>query len=110
VWSAIFVADVLMRKMDYAEADLFTPSGRYGAWNFRSIGLVAVGSIVGWGFVTNSFASWLTWQGYFLGAIGGKSGPWAFANVGVICALVIGFFGHIVLSRGAIHRQESTRV
>lgn len=107
VWSAIFVADVVMRKVDYAEAELFTPNGRYGAWNFRSIGLVLVGSIVGWGFVTNSFASWLTWQGYFLGAIGGKTGPWAFANVGVIFALVIGFFGHIVLSRGAIKRQEA---
>ena len=38
VWSAIFVADIAMRKVDYAEAELFTSSGRYGAWNFRSIG------------------------------------------------------------------------
>ncbi len=83
-WSAIFVADVLMRKRDYAEGELFTPNGRYGSWNFTSILIMLVGSIVGWGFVTNTFASWLNWQGYFLGAIGGKSGPWAYANVGVI--------------------------
>ena len=107
VWSAIFVADVLMRKVDYAEAELFTSEGRYGAWNIRSIALLIIGSIVGWGFVTNTFASWLSWQGYFMGAIGGKSGPWAFANVGIIFALVIGFLGHIMLSRHEIREQEA---
>ena len=106
VWSAIFVADVLLRKKDYAEDELFNPSGRYGAWNIRSIGLLVVGSIVGWGFVTNTFASWLSWQGYFMGAIGGKSGSWAYANVGIIFALVIGFLGHILLSRKEIRKQE----
>jgi purine-cytosine permease-like protein len=106
VWSAIFVSDVIMRKKDYAEADLFNPQGRYGAWNLRSLGLIAIGSIVGWGFVTNTFASWLSWQGYFLKLIGGKSGPWAYSNIGVIIALVIGFFGHILLSRKQIAAQE----
>ncbi len=91
VWSAIFVADVLLRKSDYTEQDLFTPNGRYGAWNVRSLVLMFMGSVIGWGFVTNTFASWLSWQGYFLGTIGGKTGPWAFANVGVIFALLIGF-------------------
>jgi purine-cytosine permease-like protein len=107
VWSAIFVADVLMRKRDYIEADLFIESGRYGAWNFRSIGLVVVGTIIGWGFVTNTFASWLSWQGYFMSAIGGKSGSWSAANVGIIFALIIGFVGHIALSRKAIRKQEA---
>lgn len=106
VWSAIFVADVLMRRRDYAEAELFIPNGRYGTWNYRSIGLLIFGSIVGWGFVTNSFASWLSWQGYFMGLIGGKSGTWAYANVGIIFALVIGFLGHILLSRKEIRKQE----
>ena len=106
-WSAIFVADVMMRKRDYAESELFLPSGRYGAWNIRSIALTIVASIVGWGFVTNTFASWLSWQGYFMGAIGGKDGTWASANVGVIFALIVGFFGHILLSRKAIKAQEA---
>ncbi len=106
VWSAIFVADVIMRKRDYVEADLFNPKGIYGSWNLRSLLLVASGSIVGWGFVTNTFASWLSWQGYFLGPMGGKDGPWAFANIGVILALLIGFFGHIFLSRKIITEQE----
>jgi purine-cytosine permease-like protein len=106
-WSAIFVADVFMRKRDFKEEDLFNPKGIYGAWNLRSLSLVAVGAIVGWGFVTNTFASWLSWQGYFMGLIGGKDGAWAYSNVGVIFALAIGFFGHILLSRKNIARQES---
>ena len=107
VWSAIFVADVFMRKRDFKEEDLFNPKGIYGAWNLRSLSLVAVGAIIGWGFVTNTFASWLSWQGYFMGLIGGKDGPWAYSNVGVIFALAIGFFGHILLSRKDIARQEN---
>ncbi len=107
VWSTIFVADVVMRKLDYAQADLFSPSGRYGAWNLRSIGLIIFGTIVGWGFVTNTFAGWLSWQGYFMGVIGGKTGTWAGANVGIVLALVIGFVGHILLSRKNIAQQEA---
>ena len=105
-WSAIFVADVFMRKRDYKEEDLFNPKGIYGAWNLRSLSLVAIGAIIGWGFVTNTFAGWLSWQGYFMGLIGGKDGPWAYSNIGVIFALVIGFFGHILLSKKIIARQE----
>lgn len=106
-WSAIFVADVLMRKTPYIERDLFDLSGRYGSWNKKSLGLMLIGAFIGWGFVTNTFASWLSWQGYLLGVIGGKEGPWAYANVGVIFALAIGFFGHILLSRKTIAQQES---
>jgi hypothetical protein len=107
VWSAIFVADVIMRKAPYSEGDLFDPKARYGAWNKKSLALMVIGSIIGWGFVTNTFAGWLSWQGYFLGIIGGKQGAWAYANVGVIAALAIGFFGHIALSRSSIKSQES---
>lgn len=106
VWSSIFVADVLMRKIAYSEKDLFDSKGVYGGWNRNSLILMLVGTVVGWGFVTNTFASWLSWQGYFLGAIGGKEGPWAYSNIGVIFALVIGFTGHILLSRKKIQAQE----
>lgn len=108
-WSAVFVSDVLMRRKDYAESELFDPRGRYGAWNFESIAIVIFASIIGWGFVTNSFAAWLSWQGYFLGAIGGKEGPWAYANIGVLLALVIGFFGHLLIGRSRILRQEAQK-
>ena len=107
VWSAIFVADVIMRKKAYSERDLYDPQGMYGSINTGSIVLMVIGTIVGWGLVTNTFASWLSWQGYLLFFIGGKDGAWAYANVGVIAALVIGFTGHILLSRKAIRAQES---
>ena len=105
VWSAIFVADVLLRK-GYAESDLFNPAGRYGNWNLKSILLMVVGSIVGWGFVTNSAAEFLSWQGYFLSPLGGREGEWAYANLGVIFALVIGFVGHLLLSGKKIRDEK----
>jgi len=105
VWSGLFVADVLLRK-SYAEKDLFDANGRYGAYNFKSIGLIVFGTFIGWGLVTNSLASWLSWQGYLLTFFGGKEGKWAYANLGVIAALLIGFIGHILLSRKQIKKQE----
>ena len=98
VWSSIFVADVAVRKKAYSEEDLFNPKGIYGSINKGSITLMILGSIIGWGFVTNTFAPWLEWQGYFLGLIDGKDGAWAYSNVGVIFALIFGFFGHLLLS------------
>ncbi|SHN01829.1 purine-cytosine permease family protein [Cryptosporangium aurantiacum] len=106
-WCGIFIADIALRKKDYAEDELFTPSGRYGDVRWVSVGLVVVGSIVGWGLVTNTLASWLDWQGYFLGPLGGKSGDWAFANLGVLVSLVIGFVGYLLLGRGAVRGQEA---
>ena len=105
VWSGLFVADVFMRK-SYAETELFDSKGRYGAYNFKSISLVLFGTIIGWGLVTNSLASWLSWQGYLLSPFGGKDGQWAYANLGVIAALLIGFIGHIILSKSDIKKQE----
>jgi NCS1 family nucleobase:cation symporter-1 len=107
-WCGIFIADILLRKADYAEAELFQRDGRYGDVRWTSVALVVVGSIVGWGLVTNTAASWLDWQGYFLGPIGGKEGDWAFANLGVVVALVIGFAGYLLLGRGAVRAQEAT--
>ena len=107
VWSSIFVADVVIRKKAYKEEDLFNPKGMYGSVNKASITLMVLGSVIGWGFVTNTFAPWLEWQGYFLPLIGGKDGAWAFSNVGVIFALIFGFFGHLLLATRKIRAQES---
>jgi purine-cytosine permease-like protein len=106
-WCGIFVAEVALRKRDYAEADLYDPNGRYGNVRWVSIGLVLLGTFLGWGLVTNSLAGWLGWQGYLLGPLGGREGAWAFANLGVLVSLLIGFLGTLLLSRSAIRRQES---
>ena len=105
-WSAIFVTDVLLRKSSYSEEDLFKVSGKYGSWNKRPLLIMAIGTFVGWGFVTNSFAEWLSWQGYLLFIIGGREGSWAYSNVGVIFALFIGFLGHYLFASRKIRTEE----
>jgi len=56
--------------------------------------------------LTNSLAGWLSWQGYLLGPLGGREGSWAYANLGVLFALAIGFIGHILLSKNRIKKES----
>ncbi len=93
VWAGMFIVDVLLRKRDYDAEALYDAKGIYGAWNVKALAILAVGTFVGWGLVVNTAASWLTWQGYLLGPLGGKEGNWASANLGVIVALAIGLIG-----------------
>lgn len=111
-WCGIMLADVLLRRKAYAQTELYSMKGRYGDIRWLPIGLIVVGTGLGWGLVTNAAASWLTWQGYLLGplGLGGKTGPWAFANLGVLLALLIGFFGILIFGRAAIRRQEALPV
>ena len=108
-WCGVMLADILLRRFAYSDADLFSSSGRYGSVRWVPAILLVAGTVVGWGLVTNSYASWLSWQGYLLGpfGLGGKTGTWSAANLGVLVALAIGFFGWIVCGRSAVHRQES---
>ena len=94
-WSAIFVADVLFTD-SYDEKALYDSDSIYGKVNWTSLTLMVVATFVGFGFVTNTFATWLGWQGYFMELIGGKDGGWAGANIGVLFALIIGFIGRTV--------------
>ena len=105
VWAGMFVADVALRKRDYATEDLYNPKGRYGQWNIKALGILLVGTVIGWGLVVNE--AFGGWQGYFLGLFGGKEGSWAAANLGVIVALAIGFLGALILQRSDIQNQES---
>ena len=111
-WCGIMLADILLRHRDYAERDLFSPSGRYGDIRWFPVGVIVVGTVLGWGLVTNASASWLTWQGYLLGpfGLGGKSGAWAFANLGVLVALAFGFVVTWAFGRAAVRAQEAAPV
>jgi NCS1 family nucleobase:cation symporter-1 len=108
-WCGVMLADIALRRRDYSEADLYNPAGRYGDVRVMPLALIVIGTAVGWGLVTNTDAGWLTWQGYLLGplGLGGKAGAWAFANLGVLVALVIGFIGMLAIGRPAIRAQES---
>ena len=97
-------ADVLYRK-SISEDELFNPFGIYRGINWSTIAILILATFVGFGFVTNTYAGWLNWQGYFMNLIGGKSGQWAFANLGVLFALIIGFFGQwLSLKRSRTNR------
>jgi purine-cytosine permease-like protein len=107
-WAGIMIADIALRKREYDEEALFDASGRYG-------------SVLGWGLVVNNFAadaSWNNWQGFLIHPLGLGTyvddpvspyweGPWAYANLGVLAALLVGLVGGYVLRRGTVARQES---
>jgi nucleobase:cation symporter-1, NCS1 family len=107
-WCGVMLADIALRRRPYADAELFSSSGRYGAVRWAPVSLVVAGSAAGFGLVANTYASWLSWQGYLLGpfGLGGKTGTWSSANLGVIVALVIAFAGWLALGRAGIRRQE----
>ena len=107
-WAGVMLAEVCLRRADYRNGDLFTPNGIYGSVNWEAIVLVVLGTVIGWGFVVNPAASWLDWQGYLLSLVGGKDSTWAFANLGVLFALLIGFIGHLIAGRARIAQQEAT--
>lgn len=110
-WCGIAVADLALRRRDYDDAGLFDPRGRYGSVRVPALVLLLLGTALGWGLVTNASASWLTWQGYLLGplGLGGRDGGWAYANLGVLVALVVGFVGYWLLERRAVRVQDGVR-
>jgi nucleobase:cation symporter-1, NCS1 family len=108
-WCGVMLADIAMRRADYCEPELYDLAGRYGDIRWFPVGLVVLATAVGWGLVTSTSASWLTWQGYLLGplGLGGKTGAWAYANLGVIIALVLGFLPALLIGRPAVRAQEA---
>ncbi|WP_299444404.1 cytosine permease [uncultured Phycicoccus sp.] len=125
-WAGIFIADLALRREDYdagpdgAEA-LFDQRGRYGSWDWVSIGTMAGASVIGWGLVVNAFAedaAWNNWQGYLLEPLGlgtfvsaADGGPywdgaWPYSNIGVLLALALGFGVTFVARRATVRRQE----
>ncbi len=108
-WCGVFLGDLALRRRPYAEADLLTPRGRYGSVRLSAVALVVVGTAIGWGLVVSSTPAF-AWQGYLLGALGGKDGAWAFANLGVLVAILLGFAGTLVLTPRTVRRQESLPV
>ncbi|MCU1471660.1 MAG: allantoin permease [Glaciihabitans sp.] len=109
-WAGIMIADILLRRKDYSERDLYDPKGRYGNVRPLAIILIVLGTALGWGLVTNAYGTpdWLNWQGYIL-SLGGKKfhDTWAFANLGVLVSLLIGFLGTLIFSARAVRRQEA---
>jgi purine-cytosine permease-like protein len=120
-WAGIMIADIALRRRDYDDDALFDSRGRYGAYDWVSIGTMVVASVVGWGLVVNNFAddaTWNNWQGFLLDPLGLGTfvddpagayweGTFAYANLGVLLALVLSFAVTWVARRGTVRRQES---
>jgi len=108
-WCGIMLADTALRTRPYDDADLFRGDGRYGDVRWLPVAVLAAATAVGWGLVTNSAAGWLSWQGYLLGplGLGGTSGTWAAANLGVLLALALGFAATLVCHRAPVRAQEA---
>lgn len=108
-WCGVMLADLALRHRDYDEGDLFRPDGRYGDARALPLVLTVGATAIGWGLVTNTAAHWLSWQGYLLGplGLGGRSGRWAYANLGVLVALALAFLGTLLLGVGRVRQQEA---
>lgn len=120
-WAGIMIADIALRKRDYDDAALFDASGRYGSFDWVSIGTMVVASVLGWGLVVNNFAAdaaWNNWQGFLIAPFGlgtyvdDPAGPywegnWAYANLGVLLALVLSFVVTLLARRAKVRGQET---
>ena len=73
---------------------------------------MVVATLVGWGLVidTTGAGKGLSWLGFLLGPLGfgGRTGSWAFANLGVPVALAIGFLGYLLVGVRSVRRQEKS--
>jgi purine-cytosine permease-like protein len=111
-WCGIFLADLALRRRDYDQHKLFDASrGGYGSVNLASVALMVVATLVGWGLVidTTGAGKGLSWLGFLLGPLGfgGRNGAWAFANLGVLAALLIGAVGYLLTSTSRVRAQQS---
>ncbi len=116
-WCGIYLADLLLRGRDYDEGDLFDPHGRYGVVNPVALGSMLGATLIGWGLVVSTAADGYApdaagfgWQGYLLEPLGlgpKLDGPWTYANLGVIAALVLPFLAYLLLGRASVRRQEA---
>lgn len=116
-WAGIFLADMLMRwHTGYDEARLFdaSPAG-YGSVNWVSLALLALGGFLGLGLVVGANdMHWLAWEGYLLGplGLGGRTGAWAFSNIGMLVALGFTFVAYIawwqLTGQGRRHQGAGT--
>ncbi|GAB2483904.1 purine-cytosine permease family protein [Jatrophihabitans fulvus] len=109
-WCGVMLADVALRRRDYDPDALFDRRGRYG--DVRALPMLALagGTAIGWGLVTaTSKVDWLTWQGYLLGPLhlGGRTGEWAGAGLGVLVSLAVGFLVTLAGTAATVRRQET---
>ena len=111
-WCGIFIADLFAPAAGLRRRRPLHVAGRYGAvrpGRRRASWSSPRSSAGGW---SRASTDEFDWQGYLLDpfGLGGKQGDWAFANIGVLVALAVGFIGYALLGRGRVHAQEAQPV
>ena len=109
-WCGIMLADIALRRRDYAEADLYDPAGRYGDVRPFPIAVIVVGTVVGWGLVTNTAAELAeagratcsARSGWAARPAPGRSPTWACWS-----RWSLGFVVTLAFGRSAVRAQES---
>jgi nucleobase:cation symporter-1, NCS1 family len=116
-WCGIFLCDLFMRRYPYDDRALFGSDGDgagYGLVRWESVLLLVAATVIGWGLVIDTTGSGkgLDWLGFLLEplGLGGREGEWAYANIGVPVALVVGFVGYLFLGARTVRRQEHEQV
>jgi hypothetical protein len=112
-WCGIFLADLASRRAPYADAELYDPRGRYGSVGWLAVLTMIITTLIGWGLVVVYYSDEFSWGGYLLEPLGlgpRLDGPWTYANLGVLAALVLSFLVQRLAGAGSVRRQESTYV
>ena len=111
-WCGVFLADLTLRRHDYDELKLFDaglPHGYRGV-RWESVGAMVVATVLGWGLVIDASdsTSLLHWLGFLLGplGLGGRTGSWAYAGLGVVVALAVGYLGYLLAGGRTVRDQE----
>ena len=89
-WAAIFLVDMLRFRLrtGYAEEDLASPAGRYGAWNVAGVSSYVVAVFVGLGLVTST--AWVfSWAGYLLRWFGWEDTAFGGSSLGLLISFVV---------------------
>lgn len=105
-WSAIFLADMVLYRLreGYAEHELYSSSGRYGAWNPAGVGSFLVAVFIGLGLVTSG--AWVfSWAGYLIRWFGWEDTAFASSSLGLLISFAIAGVLYAVLSSFSAERR-----
>jgi NCS1 family nucleobase:cation symporter-1 len=105
-WSAVFLVDMLLYRLreGYAEAELHSSSGRYGAWNAAGVTSFLVAVFIGLGLVTSG--AWVfSWAGYLLRWFGWEDTALASSSLGLLISFAVAGVLYAALSRSTAGRR-----
>lgn len=98
-WAAIFLTDMWLyrRREGYAEQQLYSSTGRYGALNRAGVVSFLVAAFVGLGLVTSG-APIFKWTGYLMRWFGWEDTPFGYSSLGLLIAFLVAGALYAVLS------------